>query len=145
MTAIPAHAKIGVINGGELTMSQEPFILYIDDERPALDLIAQALKLVGLSVTGVTSGEKGLALMRERKPDLLLLDLMMPVMSGWDVYRAIKADKSLTEVPVIVITARIPSRDRRIVENLPPVDDYITKPFDVRDLIRTVQKFVSDQ
>jgi adenylate cyclase len=124
-------------------MTQKPFILYIDDERPTLDLIAQALKLVGLEVTGVTSGQDGLARMRERKPDLVLLDLMMPYMSGWDVYQAIKTDEALADVPVILITARVPREDRIIVEGLPPVNDYITKPFDVKRLIRSVKQFVS--
>ena len=123
-------------------MIQKPFILYIDDERPALELISQALKLVGYEITGVASGEKGLALMRKQKPDLVLLDLMMPHISGWEVYQTMKADTALANVPVIVITARVPSQDRVLVEGLPPVDDYITKPFDVKRLIRAVQQFV---
>jgi CheY-like chemotaxis protein len=120
----------------------EPFILYIDDERPTLDLIAQALKLVGYNVTGVTSGKQGLTLMRERKPDLVLLDLMMPQMSGWDVYQAMKNEKELADIPVIIITARVPPQDYILIEGLPPVNDYITKPFDVKRLIRAVQQLL---
>jgi CheY-like chemotaxis protein len=120
----------------------ESFILYIDDERPTLDLIAQALKLVGYNVTGVTSGEQGLTLMRERKPDLVLLDLMMPHVSGWDVYRAMKNEKALADIPVIIITARVPPQDYILIEGLPPVNDYITKPFDVKRLIRAVQQWL---
>jgi two-component system phosphate regulon response regulator PhoB len=123
-------------------MTQEPFILYIDDERPALELISLALKLAGYEITGVTSSEQGLAMMRERKPDLLLLDLMMPGISGWDVYRAIKMDEALADVPVIVVTARVLAQHGIIIEGLPPVDDYITKPIDVKRLIRSIQKFV---
>ncbi len=126
-------------------MPEEPFILCIDDERPTLDLIAQALKLVGYQVTGVTSGEQGLALMRRRKPDLLLLDLMMPQLNGWDIYRVMKSDENLSHIPVIVITARVPSYNRIIIDDLPPVDDYITKPFDVEHLIRSIQSFLSSQ
>jgi CheY-like chemotaxis protein len=123
-------------------MIQNHFIVYIDDERPALELISQALKLVGYEITGVVSGKEGLALMRERKPDLVLLDLMMPQISGWEVYQAMKMDMGLADVPVIVITARVPNQDRILVKGLPPVDDYITKPFDVKRLIRAVQRFV---
>jgi CheY-like chemotaxis protein len=123
-------------------MSQEPFILYIDDERPALELIGHALKLAGYELTGTTSGEQGLAMMRERKPDVLLLDLMMPRISGWEVYRAMKTDEVLADIPVIVITARVPAQNRVIIEGLPPVDDYITKPFDVKRLIRSIQRFL---
>lgn len=123
-------------------MTREYFILYIDDERPALELISHALKLAGYDITGVTSCELGLAMMRERKPDLLLLDLMMPHISGWDVYREMKSDEALADIPVIVITARVPAHHRIIIEGLPPVDDYVTKPFDVKRLIRSIQKFV---
>jgi two-component system phosphate regulon response regulator PhoB len=123
-------------------MTKEPFIVYIDDERPALELISQALKLVGYEVTGVISSEQGLALMRGRKPDLLLLDLMMPHVSGWDVYRTMKTDEALADIPVIVITGQVPAHNRVIIEGLPPVDDYITKPFDVKRLIRSIQKFL---
>jgi two-component system phosphate regulon response regulator PhoB len=122
-------------------MSQKPFILYIDDERPALELIGQALKLAGYEITGLTSGLEGLALMRERKPNLVLLDLMMPHVSGWDVYQAMKTDEALADIPVIIITARVPSQDRILINGLPPVDDYITKPFDVKRLLRSIQQF----
>lgn len=123
-------------------MSKEPFILYIDDERPTLDLVAQALKLAGYNLTGVTSGEQGLALMRQRKPDLLLLDLMMPHVSGWDVYRAMKSDEALADIPVIIITARVLTQGLTLIEGLPPVNDYLTKPFDVKRLIRAVQQWL---
>ena len=123
-------------------MSQEPFILYIEDERPTLDLVAQALKFAGYPITGVVSGEQGLALMRERKPDLLLLDLMMPHISGWDVYREMKSEPALADIPVIIITAKVLSQDRVLIEGLPPVEDYITKPFDVKRLIRAIQRVV---
>lgn len=123
-------------------MSQEPFILYIDDERPTLDLVAQALKLVGYNVSGVTSGRQGLELMRQRKPSLLLLDLMMPQFSGWDVYRAMKTDEFLADIPVIIITARVLSQERTLIEGLPPVNDYLTKPFDVQSLIRAIQRLL---
>lgn len=123
-------------------MSQEPFILYIDDERPTLDLVAQALKLVGYNISGVTSGKQGLELMRQHKPSLLLLDLMMPQFSGWDVYRAMKSDELLADIPVVIITARVLPQELTLIEGLPPVNDYLTKPFDVKSLIRAIQRLV---
>ncbi len=123
-------------------MSQEPFILYIDDERPTLNLVAQALKLAGYNISGVTSGKQGLELMRQHKPSLLLLDLMMPQFSGWDVYQAMKTDEFLSDIPVIIITARVLSQERTLIEELPPVDDYLTKPFDVQSLIRAIQRLL---
>ncbi len=126
-------------------MTTEAYILYIEDERPVLDLIVQALKLAGYNATGVTSGQEGLTLMHERKPDLVLLDLMMPQISGWEVYRAMKTNENLANIPVIVITARVPARDRVIVEGLPAVEDYITKPFDMKRLLRSIQDLLPAQ
>jgi DNA-binding response OmpR family regulator len=123
-------------------MTAEPFILYIEDERPVLELVREALKMAGHSVTGATSGRKGMELMRQVTPKLVLLDLMMPDFNGWDVYREMKNDDTLSSVPVIVVTANIPDRNRTIIDNLPPVDDYITKPFDVEQLIRSVETFL---
>jgi CheY-like chemotaxis protein len=122
--------------------SKDPFILFIEDERPMLELVRQSLKLAGYSLTGATSGQEGLDLMHTKKPDLLLLDLMMPGINGWDVYRTIKADTTLVDVPVIVITAKIPPADLVIVQGLPPAEDYITKPFDIASLIRAIEKLL---
>ena len=123
-------------------MDNQPYILYIEDERPMIELVRETLKLSGHQLVGATSGEQGLGIMQKSKPGLLLLDLMMPGLSGWDVYRAMKADPQLATVPVIVITAKVLERGRKIVEELPPVDDYITKPFGPEHLIRAVQKLL---
>lgn len=123
-------------------MTADPLILYIEDERPIMELVRQALKLSGYHVLGAYTGQQGLDLMRKQKPNLLLLDLMMPDFNGWDVYRAMKTDEALADIPVIVVTAKIPERNRVIVDDLPPVEDYITKPFDVEHLIRAVQAYV---
>jgi CheY-like chemotaxis protein len=120
----------------------DPYILFIEDERPMLELVRQALKMAGYNVTGVTSGQEGLDVMQQTKPNLLLLDLMMPGINGWDVYRAIKADAILADVPVIVITAKVPPSDLVIVQGLPPAEDYITKPFDIASLIRAIEKLM---
>jgi CheY-like chemotaxis protein len=67
---------------------------------------------------------------------------MMPELDGWEVYRQIKDDQTLADIPVIVVTAKIPQRDRILIDGYPPVDDYITKPFDVEQLIRSVQNLL---
>lgn len=122
-------------------MTEKSYILYIEDERPMLELVRKALELSGYEAGGATSGEQGLALMRERKPDLVLLDLMMPDVNGWDVYRAMKVDENLADIPVIVVTAKVPEGGNNIVEGLPPADDYITKPFDMKRLLRAIGRF----
>lgn len=123
-------------------MPKEFYILYIEDERPTFELVRQILKLAGYHVTGAMSGKQGLTMMREKKPDLLLLDLMMPDIDGTEVYREVKSDETLADIPVIVITAKVPEHDLVVVEGLPPVNDYITKPFDVDRLLRSVQNLL---
>ena len=84
--------------------------------------------------------------MRQEKPDLVLLDLMMPETNGWQVYRTMKQDATLMDVPVIVVTSNIPEGDPLIiVEDLPPVEDYITKPFDMWRLVRSVEDILKSE
>jgi len=127
-------------------MSEELYIyvLYIEDERQVIDLVREALKLAGYKVVGATSGRQGLTMMKERKPDLLLLDLMMPDINGWDVYREVKTDKQLADIPVVVVSAKAPDEDHLVLKDLPPADDYITKPFDVEEVIRSVKELLAN-
>jgi len=121
---------------------QQPYILYIEDERHMFELVHRVLQRSGYEVTPASSGKQGLAMIKKRKPDLLLLDLMMPGINGWDVYREIKSDKVLANVPVIALSAKIPNKNRIIIDDLPPVDDYITKPFEVQRLVSSVEKLL---
>lgn len=108
-----------------------------------LELARQALKISGYNLVGATSGQQGLSMIRQRKPDVLLLDLMMPDFNGWDVYRKLKSDEQLADIPVIVITAKSsPASSRVIIDDLPPVEAFITKPFDVERLIESVQNYL---
>jgi len=124
-------------------MAPEATILYIEDERPVLELVRQTFIMVGYNFVGATSGREGMNLMRQSPPSVLLLDLMMPDFNGWDVYREMKRDEVLARIPVIVVTATIPTNGHIIVKGLPPADDYITKPFDIEQLIRAVQNFLT--
>jgi CheY-like chemotaxis protein len=123
-------------------MAKEAHILYIEDERATFDLVNQALKPLGYRVVRANSGQQGLTMMKKQKPDLLLLDLMMPDVNGWDVYRAVKTDETLADMPVIVITARLSDYDRTVIADLPQADGYIVKPFDVEQIVQIVQNFV---
>ena len=124
-------------------MTEQSYILYIEDERATIKLVCEILRPSGFHVVGAMSGEEGLNLMRDRKPDLLLLDLMMPGTSGFDIYRIMKNDRSLSDIPVIIVSAKIPADDYTIIAGLPPVDDYITKPFDLNRLIRSIKKITT--
>lgn len=120
-------------------MKQVAYILYIEDEREMIYLVGKLLQPYDYKLMGATSGKQGLVMMQERQPDVLLLDLMMHDTNGWDVYRQMKQNENLANIPVIVITAKSLADDHKISEDLPPVEAYIPKPFDPKRLIQTIQ------
>lgn len=115
-------------------------ILCIEDEPEMIDLIRLILGRRGFEVIGATGGVEGLKMIRQEKPDLILLDLMMPDMDGWEVYQQMKADTSTKDIPVIVVTAKAQSIDKVLGLHIAKVDDYIAKPFSPQDLLNSVEK-----
>jgi len=115
-------------------------ILCVEDEPEMIDLIRLILGRRGFEVKGATGGVEGLRMIREEKPDLVLLDLMMPDMDGWEVYQQIKADEKTKGIPVIVVTAKAQSIDKVLGLHIAKVDDYIAKPFSPQDLLNSVEK-----
>ena len=113
-------------------------ILCIDDEPGILDLIELILKREGFNFVGVQGGREGIAAVREVSPDLVLLDLMMPDVSGWEIYGQMKADVATKDIPVIIVTVRTGSMDRVMAQHIAKVDDYVTKPFIPEELVRRI-------
>jgi two-component system response regulator VicR len=120
-------------------------ILCIEDEPEMIDLIRLILSRRGFEVVGAAGGKEGLEKVRENPPDLILLDLMMPDMDGWEVYQQIKADEKTKDIPVIVVTAKAQSIDKVLGLHIAKVDDYIAKPFSPQDLLNSVDKVFSEQ
>jgi DNA-binding response OmpR family regulator len=120
-------------------------ILCIEDEPEMIDLIRLILGRRGFDVTGATGGKAGLVAVREKLPDLVLLDLMMPDMDGWEVYQQMKADESTRHIPVIVVTARAQSIDKVLGLHIAKVDDYIAKPFSPQELLNSVEKILEQK
>ncbi len=118
-------------------------ILCIEDEPQMIDLIRLILGNEGYEVIGAEGGQKGLELMRQEKPDLILLDLMMPEMDGGDVFHRMKEEIELRDLPVIVVTAKAAQIDQVLWINVAKVDDYVTKPFGPRELVDSVKKVLS--
>ncbi len=118
----------------------EKRILCIEDHPEMIELIRLILGRRGYSVDGAVGGREGLEAMAENPPDLVLLDLMMPDVDGWEVYRQIKARKDVADVPVIVVTAKAQGIDRVLGLHIAGVDDYITKPFGPKELIESVER-----
>jgi two-component system response regulator VicR len=108
---------------------QSKRLAYIEDEAEMIDLVRLILGRRGFTVIGANGGREGLALVQKEIPDLILLDLMMPDMDGWDVYHQIKSDAKTREIPVIVITAKAQNIDKILGLHIAKVDDYISKPF----------------
>jgi two-component system, OmpR family, response regulator VicR len=113
-------------------------ILCIEDEQEMIDLIRLILNRRGFEVKGANGGKEGLEIIRKEHPDLVLLDLMMPEMDGWEVYQQMKADEATKNIPVIVVTAKAQSIDKVLGLHIAKVDDYIAKPFSPQELLTSV-------
>jgi len=117
-------------------------VVCIEDEPEMIDLIRLILSRKGFELIGAVGGREGLETVRRVKPDLVLLDLMMPDMDGWEVYQQMKADEELKEIPVIVVTAKAQSIDKVLGLHIAKVDDYITKPFGPQELLESVYRIL---
>jgi len=120
-------------------------IVCIDDETDMIELLNLILQRKGFRVSGVLSGEAGLQSIRETMPDLVLLDLMMPDMGGWEVYQQIKADEKTKNIPVIIVTAKALTIDKVLGLQIAKVDDYITKPFSPATLVKSIEQVLAKQ
>ena len=122
-------------------MSYIARVLCIDDEPGVVELMSLILRSKNIQVDGANSGTEGLEAMRQNPPDAVLLDIMMPEMDGWEVYKRMRADEKLKNIPVIIVTARNSSFEEVIARERAGVNDYITKPFvpdEVRDSLNRV-------
>ena len=122
--------------------AKEMRVVCIEDEHEMIDLVRLILGRKGFEVIGADGGVEGLETVRREKPDLVLLDLMMPDMDGWEVYQQIKADEELRNIPVVVVTAKAQSIDKVLGLHIAKVDDYITKPFGPQELLESVEKIL---
>ena len=114
-------------------------ILVADDDPVILRLLEVNLGLEGFEVETAARGEEALTKARESHPALILLDVMMPGLNGWDVARELKADPDTADVPVVLLSARTQEEDRRRGQEL-GADAYITKPFDPSELAETIRR-----
>ncbi|HOD05091.1 MAG TPA: response regulator [Anaerolineaceae bacterium] len=117
-----------------------PLIVYIEDDAEMIDLVTLILSRRGFEVKGAHGGRQGLDLVQKEMPALILLDLMMPDIDGWDVYHQLKANDATRTIPVIVITAKAQAIDRVLGLHIAKVDDYISKPFRPQELLDSVER-----
>ncbi|TVQ67383.1 MAG: DNA-binding response regulator [Balneolaceae bacterium] len=124
-------------NGTVLSKNSKKTILVVDDEKDLLDLIEYNLKKEGYLVLKAENGEDGIALARDERPSLVLLDIMMPEVDGIEVCRRMRKDKELKLIPIIFLTAR--SDEKTEIEGLDiGADDFITKPISTSKLISRI-------
>jgi DNA-binding response OmpR family regulator len=120
-------------------------IVYIEDDPDMVELVRLILARQGYKVTGAIGGQAGLAAVQQALPDLVLLDLMMPDMDGWEVYQKLKEDETTRDIPVIVVTARAQSIDKVLGLHIAKVDDYISKPFSAKELAESVERVLAQR
>jgi len=118
-------------------------ILCIDDEPEMVELLRLILGRKGFEVLGANGGREALNLLENETVDLILLDLMMPEMDGWEVFRRLRANDQTAHIPVIVVTAKSQDIDRVLGLHIVKVDDYITKPFTPRELLSAIERVLS--
>ena len=110
-------------------------ILVVDDEKRIVEIVRAYLEREGYRVTAAYEGDTALELARREHPDLIVLDLMLPGVSGWDICRALRKE---SDVPIIMLTARDDVTDRVVGLEL-GADDYVTKPFEPKELVSRVK------
>jgi len=110
-------------------------VLIVEDDKNISDLLQLYLQKEGYTVVSADDGGEGLAKFRSEKPDLVLLDLMMPVMDGWSVCKAIRAE---SQTPVIMLTAK-GETDDKVLGLKTGADDYITKPFEMKEVLARIE------
>src|SRR5215207_1202944 len=113
-------------------------VLIIEDERGLVDVLTYNLQREGYETLVATDGQEGLRLAQAHVPNLILLDIMLPGLSGTDVCREVRASGRTRHIPIIIISARSEETDQMVGFTL-GADDYVTKPFNTRILIQKIK------
>lgn len=113
-------------------------ILVVDDDREVVRLIRAYLEQAGFEVLAAYDGDTAVHAIRRDRPDLLLLDLMLPGKDGWAITRLVRGDPALAHIPIIMLTARVDDTDKIVGLEL-GADDYVTKPYNPREVVARVR------
>ncbi len=119
-------------------------VLAVDDEPHILKLIAFSLRTHGFEVLEASDGLSAIAVAEAEHPDLILLDVMMPALDGYEACRRIKANPDTADIPIFMLTAKTQAAEHQIGFDA-GARDYITKPFTPKDLVATVEQFFAEQ
>ena len=116
-------------------------ILVVDDDKSIVKVLTAYLEKAGYQVLPAYDGEMAMHVLRRERPDLVILDLMMPRRDGWEVTGLVRADKKLASTPIIMLTARVEDTDKILGLEL-GADDYITKPFNAHEVVSRVKSLL---
>ncbi len=116
-------------------------ILVVEDQEDNRAILRDLLQSVGYELVEAVNGEEALSIALEHKPDLILMDIQLPVVDGYEATRRIKAEPALRGIPVIAVTSYALSGDEEKAREA-GCDDYVTKPFSPRDLLAKVQAYL---
>ncbi len=117
-------------------------VLIAEDEPHIVESLSFVLQREGFAVVSVLDGEAALRHLRSHAPDLVILDLMLPRMNGFEVLKAVKSDPTLQAIPVLILTAKGQAHDRRMAEEI-GADSFMTKPFSNRDIVAQVRRLTA--
>jgi two-component system cell cycle response regulator DivK len=117
-------------------------IVVADDDPDILRIVSMSLEAVGYEVFKATNGQEAVDLAKAHHPNLVLLDMMMPVLSGYEAVQALKADESTRDIPVVGLSAKAMATDMERATDV-GIDGYITKPFRIAQVLTVVEGYLS--
>jgi len=118
-------------------------VLIVDDEPDIVETIKFNLELENIECIEAYDGEEALLKAKKERPDLIILDIMLPKINGYKVARLLKFDESFKHIPVIMLTARAQKKDIELGEET-GADEYVTKPFEMDELVKMIRKYLLD-
>jgi two-component system alkaline phosphatase synthesis response regulator PhoP len=121
---------------------EKEVILIVEDDPKSLTLTRDLLQISGYTTIEATNGEQGVELAKANKPDLILMDIMMPKMDGYSACKAIKADEATKKIPVVMLTAVGYELNKELARRI-GADGYVTKPFSRQELMAAISPFLS--
>ncbi|MDY6935899.1 MAG: response regulator [Spirochaetota bacterium] len=124
-------------------MNNNKVILIVEDEQKNLKLLRDLLQVSGYATLEATNGQKGIELARDEMPDLILMDIQLPILDGIKAIEILKIDKTTQNIPIIVLSAFAMDKDKDRIAKAGS-DGYLTKPIDIRELLQIVKKYISE-
>ncbi|MGH9734356.1 MAG: response regulator [Candidatus Acidiferrales bacterium] len=121
-----------------------PKILVVEDNQASREMISRRLKGKGFSVVAAEDGEQGYALARSESPDVILMDISLPGINGWQVIELLKSEPGTRDIPLIVLTAHALVNDRARADEI-GCDGYFSKPFDFQRLLESIGRLLTEK